>query len=146
MKIDDILAVKGNAVCSISPDATLQDVVMTLIERRIGSLVVVRRDETGNEQLAGIITDRDILYSSATGHRPLAEIKVGEVMTTQLITGSPGDEVEQVMGLMTDRRIRHLPVLSEGRLAGIISIGDVVKAQYDRLAVENRFLRDYIAG
>jgi CBS domain-containing protein len=146
MKIQDILAVKGTVVHSISAEAALREVVAELIERRIGALVVCRRDAAGKEELAGIITDRDILYACATGRRPLDEVKVAEVMTTALVTGTPDDEVEQVMGLMTERRIRHLPVLADGRLAGIISIGDVVKAQYERLAMENRFLRDYIAG
>lgn len=146
MKLQDILNVKGTTVRSISPDATLQDVVMSLIEHRIGSLVVCRPDDTGNEALAGIITDRDILYAGATGKRPLDEVIVAEVMTTALITGTPDDEVETVMGIMTTRRIRHLPVVVGGRLVGIISIGDVVKAQHDQLAVENRFMKDYIAG
>jgi CBS domain-containing protein len=146
MKIDDILTAKGTAVQTISPEATLQEVVARLIESRIGALVVCRSGAAGGDELAGIITDRDILYASATGRRPLDEVKVAEVMTTALITGAPDDEVEQVMGLMTNRRIRHLPVVVEGRLAGIISIGDVVKAQHDRLAMENRFMKDYIAG
>ena len=146
MTIADILAVKGPAVHTVSPTATLQEVVNELIERRIGALVVCRRDGAGNEELAGIITDRDILYASATGRRPLDEAQVADVMTAKLVTGAPNDDVEQVMGLMTERRIRHLPVLAEGRLAGIISIGDVVKAQHDRLALENRFMKDYIAG
>ena len=146
MKIDDILTVKGTTVQTISPEAFLQEVVTELIEKRIGALVVCRRDAAGNEELSGIITDRDILYASATGRRPLDEVKVAEVMTTALVTCTPEDEVEQVMGLMTNRRIRHLPVLVEGRLAGIISIGDVVKAQHDRLAMENRFMKDYITG
>ena len=143
MKLQDILSVKGNTVRSISPEATLQDVVSALIEHRIGSLVVCRSDAAGKEELAGIITERDILYACA-GSKPLDEVKVVEVMSTTLVTGTPDDEVEQVMGLMTTRRIRHLPVLSEGRLAGIISIGDVVKAQHDQLAIENRFMKDYI--
>jgi CBS domain-containing protein len=146
MKLQDILSVKGTAVHSISPDATLDEVVSKLIENRIGSLVICHRDAAGNDNLAGIITDRDILYASATGKRPLDEVKVSEVMTTALITGAPDDEVEQAMALMTAHRIRHLPVLVRDRLAGIISIGDVVKAQVDRLAMENRFMRDYITG
>jgi CBS domain-containing protein len=136
MKLQEILMVKGNAVRSISPEATLQEVVRTLVEHRIGSLVVCRLDSTGSEELVGIITER--------GNRPLTEIRVAEAMSTTLFTGTLDDEVEQVMGLMTTRRIRHLPVLSAGRLAGIISIGDVVKAQHDRLAMENRFMKDYI--
>jgi CBS domain-containing protein len=71
-------------------------------------------------------------------------VRVAEAMTANLVTGTPDDEVESVMGLMTSRRIRHLPILVEGRLAGIISIGDVVKAQHDRLIMENQFMQDYI--
>jgi CBS domain-containing protein len=144
MKLQDILDVKGATVRSISPDATLQDVVRVLMEHRIGSLVVCRPEAAGRDKLVGIITDRDILYACVAGSRPLAEVRVADAMSTNLVTGSPDDEVEFVMGLMTTRRIRHLPVLVEGRLAGMISIGDVVKAQYDRLAVENRFMKDYI--
>jgi CBS domain-containing protein len=146
MKLQEILMVKGTVVYSIAPDATLQDVVRTLVEHRIGSLLVCGTDALGREELLGIITERDILYCCVAGSRPLSQVKVDEAMSTTLITGTPDDEVEHVMGLMTTHRIRHLPVLCEGRLAGMISIGDVVKAQHDRLAMENRFMKDYIAG
>jgi CBS domain-containing protein len=146
MKLYDILAIKGSTVHSISPEATLQDVVRALVEHRIGSLVVCRPDAMGREELLGIITERDILHACVAGSRPLLEVKVVDMMTSSLVTGTPDDEVEVVMGLMTTRRIRHLPVLTEGRLAGMISIGDVVKAQHDRLAMENRFMKDYIGG
>ena len=146
MKLQDILSVKGSTVHWISGEATLQDVVARLMEHRVGSLVVLQSDAAGQEKLVGIITDRDILYASMAGKPPLGEVTVAEAMSTALVTATPGDEVEDVMGLMTTRRIRHLPVLADGRLAGIISIGDVVKAQHDRLALENRFLKDYITG
>jgi CBS domain-containing protein len=146
MKLCDILAVKGSTVHSISPEATLQDVATTLTEHRIGSLLVCRTDALGQQELLGIITERDILHACVAGSRPLAEVRVVEILGKTLITATPDDEVEFVMGLMTTRRIRHLPVLSEGRLAGLISIGDVVKAQHDQLAVENRFMKDYIGG
>lgn len=146
MKLHEILSAKGSAVLRISPEATLQDVVQLLVEHRVGSLLVCRSDSAGGEQLVGIVTERDILHASVAGHRALAEVKVFEAMSTALATGTPDDEVEDVMGLMTTRRIRHLPVMSEGRLAGIISIGDMVKAQYDRLAMENRFMKDYIGS
>jgi CBS domain-containing protein len=146
MKLRDILGVKGSTVRSISPEATLQDVVRALVEHRIGSLVVCRTDAASNEELVGIITERDILHSCVAGSRPLGEVTVAEAMSTALVTGTPDDEVEVVMGLMTTRRIRHLPVLHEGRLAGMISIGDVVKAQHDNLAMENQFMKDYIDG
>jgi len=146
MKLQDILAVKGSMVHSISPDTTLQEVVQTLVERRIGSLVVCQSDAEGRVTLKGIITERDILHASLREKRPLAEVRVSEAMTTALVTGLPDDEVEQVMGLMTTRRIRHLPVLADGQLVGMISIGDVVKAQHDSLALENRFMKDYISN
>ncbi|MEN6450099.1 MAG: CBS domain-containing protein [Thermoguttaceae bacterium] len=146
MTLEDILSVKGRTVHSISGEATLQDVVARLMEHRIGSLVVVETDASGHDELVGIITDRDILYATMAGKPPLSDVKVAAVMSTGLVTAAPEDEVEDAMGVMTDRRIRHLPVLREGRLAGIISIGDVVKAQHDRLALENRCLKDYIAG
>ena len=146
MKLQDILSVKGSTVHTISPDATLQDVVDALVERRIGALVVCRSDAAGKVSLLGIISERDILYACLPEKKPLAQVRVSEAMTTALVTGLPDDEVEQVMGLMTTRRIRHLPVLADGRLAGMISIGDVVKAQHDSLALENRFMKDYISN
>jgi CBS domain-containing protein len=144
MKLQEILLAKGSTVYSISPEATLQDVVGTLVERRVGSLLVFRPNASGEDEPVGIITERDILHACAAGNRALGDVKVSDAMTTTLVTGSPDDEVEMVMGLMTTHRIRHLPVLCEGRLAGMISIGDVVKAQHDRLAMENRFMKDYI--
>jgi CBS domain-containing protein len=146
MKLQDILMVKGTIVYSIPPDSTLQDVVRTLVEHRIGALVVCGLDALGRNELLGIVTERDILYCCVAGSRPLNQVRVDEAMSTALVTGTPEDEVEHVMGLMTTHRIRHLPVLCEGRLAGIISIGDVVKAQHDRLAMENRFMKDYIGS
>ena len=117
---------------------------------RWSSIASVRRsppmDAAGKDELVGIITERDILHACGAGRRPLAEVKVAEAMSTTLVTGAPDDEVESIMGLMTTHRIRHLPVLVEGRLAGMISIGDVVKAQHDRLAMENRFMKDYIGS
>jgi CBS domain-containing protein len=144
MKLQDILAIKGSTVWSISPEATLQDVVRTLVEHRIGSLVVCRTDAAGGEELLGIVTERDILHACIVGSKPFSQVPVAEAMSKAIITARPDDEVEEVMGLMTTRRIRHLPVLCEGRLVGMISIGDVVKAQHDRLAMENRFMKDYI--
>lgn len=98
-----------------------------------------------NSQIDSIITERDILHSCSvrTGHN-LAMTRVEDVMSTDLSTASPADLVEDIMGLMTTRRIRHPPVVRQGRLVGIVSIGDIVKAQLDRLAMENQFMKDYI--
>jgi CBS domain-containing protein len=144
--LQDILGVKGYAVHSIDSQATLAEAARTLVDRKVGSLLVFRPGDGEEEHLVGILTERDILYSCAADNLPLATTRVAEIMTTKLITGLPGDAVETVMGLMTSKRIRHLPVLSEGKLLGIVSIGDIVKAQHDRLAMENRFMKDYMHG
>jgi CBS domain-containing protein len=144
MTIQDILAAKGNMVYQIGPDATLADVARELVQHRVGSLVVCQPHSPEGTRFVGIITERDILYCCARGDTDLSKIRVADVMSTNLFTGLPDDAIENVMGLMTTRRIRHLPVVAEGRLLGIISIGDVVKAQHDHLAMENRFMKDYI--
>jgi CBS domain-containing protein len=144
MTLQEILTVKGSAVFSISPEATLVEVVRQLTDHKIGALLVCHADAAGGERLLGIITERDLLHCYASGKSNFAEIAVREVMTEKLITAAPSDTVEEIMGVMTERRIRHIPVLAEGRLAGMVSIGDLLKAQHDRLAVENRYMRDYI--
>jgi CBS domain-containing protein len=151
------LTTKGSTVYTIAPDATLAEVVEKLVEHRIGSLLVCEPNDAGEDQLVGIITDRDLLFvharacptgpSKATaGQCPWMQCLVKDVMTRNPITVGVEDSVEQVMGLMTARRIRHLPVVHEGRLVGIVSIGDVVKAKHARLAMENQYMKDYIRG
>jgi CBS domain-containing protein len=144
MTLQDILSTKGSAVHTIPPGTMLDEVARTLVERRVGSLLVARQGPSGEQELMGIVTERDILYHCAKSNQPLAAVGVSMVMSSPLITASPGDNIDQAMGLMTDKRIRHLPVLEQGRLIGIISIGDLVKAQHDNLAMENRFMKDYI--
>ena len=94
--------------------------------------------------LLGIVTERDILYQFASDPEDSAHVPVAAVMTKEVVTAAPGDSVEQILGVITARRIRHLPVIRDGRLIGVVSIGDLVKAQHDRLAMENRFMKDYI--
>ena len=96
--------------------------------------------------MLGIITERDILRACARYRQSLEQLTVAEVMTHDVVTGAPGDSVEDTMGLMTEKRIRHLPVMDGGHLLGIISIGDVVKAQHDQLTMENHYLKNYIHG
>lgn len=147
MTLREILAVKGNAVLATTADATLRSVAKELIHHRIGALLVFDRDSQGRtEQLLGIITERDLLRVCAANDTPLERIRVAEVMSTNLIKATPDDSVDAVMGLMTRERIRHLPVVAEGKVVGVISIGDVVKWQHDHLAIENRFMKDYIRG
>ena len=139
MKLLDILRVKGDNVLSIEISATLADVVARLVDHNCGSLVVL---EDG--KMAGIITERDILRASNAHDVKLNELSVTAVMTRDVVTGKPEDTVDDTMGLLTRRRIRHLPVLDGDNLAGMISIGDLVKAYHDRLAVENEYLKTYI--
>jgi CBS domain-containing protein len=140
MKIRDILRGKGTEVATISPEATIHEAMTILVNRRIGSLVVT--DE--KRKIAGIITERDILRECTARSERIKETLVREVMTTDLIIGVPDDEVGYVMGIMTQNRIRHLPVMSDEHLEGLISIGDVVKAQLEETEFENRYLKDFI--
>ncbi len=146
MTLRDILIAKGNAVYTIEPEATLAEAARKMVKQRVGSLLVTRRDVHNGETLEGIITERDILYHCAAERHDIWQSPVGSVMTSKLITGSPDDSLETTMGVMTRNRIRHLPVLNEGRLVGMVSIGDVVKAEHNHLAMENRFMKDYIYG
>ena len=142
MNLHEILRRKGTQVLCICPDATLEDVVQKLVENKIGSLLVCGDDS--DKPMEGIVTERDILRTTAATNKPLSEIRVSEVMSVDLIVASPGDSIESVMGLLTEKRIRHLPVVENNQLKGMISIGDVVKAQYDQLALENHYLKSYI--
>lgn len=146
MHLRDILHGKGSVVYTIRSDASLADVVQKLVKNNCGSLVVCDSDCDESERLMGIITERDILRACAAGHAPLERTTVAEVMTRDMLVGSPHDSVEDAMGLMTVNRIRHLPVVEDGQLLGLISIGDVVKTQHDRLTMENHYLKSYLHG
>ena len=143
MTLQDILLGKGGAVYTIGPKATLDEASKQLVKYRVGALLVVDSD-TPEPKTIGIITERDLLYAQVSGKGSFTELHVSDMMTAELITGSPDDSLDSVMALMTTKRIRHLPVISEGQLIGMISIGDLVKAQMHRLAIENRFMKDYI--
>jgi CBS domain-containing protein len=144
MRLQDILAVKGTTVFTTAPEVSLAEVVRQMVEHNIGSMLVCQRDLALGERLVGIVTERDMLRFFATGKCDLAALKVVDVMTTKLITAKPTDSVTDLMGVMTTHRIRHVPVMSGERLVGMVSIGDLLKAQHDRLVAENQFMRDYI--
>ena len=146
MTLQDILRQKGSTVYTVRPDATLDDVVQTLVHFNCGSLVVTAGDSSS--PMLGIITERDILKACAARRGEFGQMRVAEVMTAEqmLAIGTPADSVEDTMGTMTVRRIRHLPVVEGGRLVGMISIGDIVKAQHDHLSLENHYLKTYIHG
>lgn len=139
MLVKEILRHKGNDVYTIDTNVTLAEVVDELVDRKCGSLIV-----TQNGNMVGIVTERDILRACSERHTPLTETPLFLAMQQDLVTATPTDKVSDLMGTMTDRRIRHLPVLDEGDLVGIVSIGDVVKAQHAELRAENQFLKEYI--
>ncbi len=146
MTLSDILRSKGSQVYSISAQSTLEDVVQSLVRHNCGSLVVCEGDDCQHGRLLGIITERDILRACAAHEASLAELRVADLMTRELVVGSPDDSIDDTMGLLTDKRIRHLPVVQNNRLLGLISIGDVVKWQHDSLSLENHYLKSYIHG
>ena len=140
MKLMEILSRKGSTVYSIHPDATLADLADAMVAHNCGSLVVLHEG-----RMVGIITERDFLKSYVTTRKDLSQLQVGDFMSTDVTTGSPDDSVSETMGLLTKKRIRHLPIVDrDGDLVGMISIGDVVKAQHDQLSIENHFMKSYI--
>jgi CBS domain-containing protein len=127
MKIYTILSSKGRNVYTVRPSATLKEAVVLLSQHHIGALVVT--DDAG--ALRGILSERDVIRVAAE-RADVLDLEVGEVMTREVVTGLPQDDVMSVVNTMTERRFRHLPIVDEGRLVGIISIGDVLKAQRDQ--------------
>ena len=127
MNIQSILAIKGNNVVTIRPQQSIREAIESLVGHNIGSLVVV--NDAG--QPVGILSERDIIRA-ATKNELLFSLPVSTVMSRELITGVPQDDLESVAHVMTGKRARHIPVVEHGTLVGIVSIGDVVKAQRDR--------------
>ena len=147
MLIQEILDIKGHAVCTIGPEATLADVAIELVKHKIGCAVDLparRRRARWSCWASSPSATSSISSPAPRNIRP--HVPVAEIMTKDIISAAPGDSVEQLFGVITAKRIRHLPVLHDGRLVGIVSIGDLVKAQHDRLAMENRFMKDYIVS
>ena len=142
MNVENILVQKGTDVATIAPQASIKRAADWLRAKDIGALVVARDDT-----VLGIISERDIVRALAQYGELVASMHVKDIMTHGVITVAPGDDLNRVMRLMTRHRVRHLPVLRNGKLAGIISIGDVVKRWLDDLELETNVLRDvYIAG
>ena len=141
MKIDEILRNKGHDVITITESKSVLAAVELLVEHNIGGLVV-----TEGGRPTGILTERDILRLTARSPGELGTIQMGSVMTRELITATPEDDLSHIMDVMTENKIRHLPVLEAGRLTGIISIGDLVNAFRVVAEEENSQLRQYIQG
>jgi CBS domain-containing protein len=139
MTIALVLQGKGSAVETIAGDATLFDVVRRLGEKRIGALPVV-----DGGRITGIISERDVIYCLRDHGPEVLEWPVSRVMSSPAITADSGTDVMAALGLMTQRRIRHLPVVEGGRIRGIVSIGDLVKYRMERIEAEAEAMRAYI--
>jgi CBS domain-containing protein len=142
MNVESILRTKGRGVATIGPDETVGAALDQLISRNIGALVVSK----DGESVDGIISERDVVHVLADRGTDLLSLKIAEVMTRPVVTCDPADSIEQLMAEMTNRRLRHFPVVQDGRLCGIVSIGDVVKSRLDEVEYEARSLRSFIAG
>jgi len=137
---DQILERKGRAVSTVPPEATVRDALATLAEANVGALLV----SPDGSALAGIISERDIVRRLAADGPGLLDQPVSALMQSEVHTCTGSDNVDQLMHLMSEHRIRHLPVVADGALVGIISIGDVVKTRVDELVSEKDQLVDYI--
>ena len=140
MLIDTILKDKGSTVETISDKMTLLEAAKMLDQKRIGAIVAV--DETG--ELCGVLSERDIVRRFARNGEKTGEMTVSQAMTRGVITADPSEDVDTCLGRMTDRRIRHLPVVDGGKLTGIISIGDLVKYKIDAVLAEAEAMEAYI--
>jgi len=141
MLIRDILRHKGDSVVTVKPERTVLEAMQVLVEHNIGAVVV-----TSGSTTLGIRTERDVLRLGAAAPASLDRTRVEDAMTKELVVGLADDLVEYAAGIMTSNRIRHLPIMDGERLAGLVSIGDVVNALKQAKEVENRYLRDYIRG
>lgn len=139
MRISDVLRQKGPAVATIAPSATVHELVGTLRAHNIGAMVV-----TEGEAVVGIVSERDIVRRLDERGAELLVAQVREIMTRDVVTCTPEDTVDSLAETMTERRIRHMPVLSDGRLTGIVSIGDVVKSRIRQLETDREQLESYI--
>jgi CBS domain-containing protein len=142
MLIRHILAGKGSDVVTTRPEATVIEVAKLLKSKRIGAVVVTDADG----ELCGIISERDLACGMADHGAELLAMRVADVMTREISTCSPDDGIDRLMRQMTEGRFRHLPVVEDGRMIGIISIGDVVKHRLEELEHEAHMLQDYISG
>ena len=140
MKISDILHTKGSEIVTIRPEATIKDLLRVLAEANIGAVVV----SSDGQSLDGIVSERDVVRT-IVDRDAFGEISVREIMTTDVHTCDPDTPLDNLRSEMTERRIRHVPVVVDGQLAGIVSIGDVVKSAIGQLEFERDQLNNYLS-
>ncbi len=140
MLVRDLLRRKGSFVATITPSATIRELLGALAEHNVGAMIV----STDGATLAGVVSERDVVREM--GRRPddLLSESVEKIMTTEVSTAAEDDSLDRLMLLMTEQRVRHVPILAEARVVGIISIGDVVKSRIEELESERESLLGYI--
>jgi len=141
MQVRDVIKAKGGRVVSIEADATVSEAIARLVQNNIGSLPV-----TDGGRLAGIFSERDVLRGLHSHGEGFGKTRISDVMTRNPVTCKLDDDVNEVMGAMSGRRIAKVPVLDGDLLVGIVSVGDVIKVMYDRVHSENQHLMTYIHG
>lgn len=142
MQVRDVLKSKAGRAITIESEATVAEAIARLVQHNIGSLPVV--DDAGH--LVGIFSERDVLRGIHNCGERFQRMRVSEVMTHDPVTCTLEDDVDDVMGQMSDRRIAKVPVLNDAQLVGIVSVGDVIKVMYERVHSENQHLMSYIHG
>jgi signal-transduction protein with cAMP-binding, CBS, and nucleotidyltransferase domain len=140
-KVSEILGDKGGRVLSIEASASVFEAVQEMVEANVGSLLV-----TDDGDIVGIVTERDYLRRVTLEGRTDRDTAVGEIMTAPLVVVTPQTEIDECMAVMTDRRIRHLPVVEGGDVVGVVSIGDLVKFRSKQQSFEIQYLTDYITA
>ncbi|GDY30310.1 CBS domain-containing protein [Gandjariella thermophila] len=140
MRIADVLRRKGSAVVTVEPSATVTELLGLLAEHNVGALVVL-----DGERVVGIVSERDVVRRLHERGARLLDQSVSKIMTAAVVTCTPADTVDRLTVMMTENRIRHVPVLVDGKLAGIVSIGDVVKSRISQLEDDQELLESYIA-
>lgn len=140
-QVKHVLSGKGSEVIAIDPDAPVLEAIRQLAERRIGAILVMR-----DGQLHGILSERDYTWKVFLKGRSSRDTAVREIMIDEVMTVTPEDSVEHCMHLCTDNRVRHLPVVEQGKVVGVVSLGDLVKAVIDAQNQEIEHLQAYIAG
>jgi len=141
MLVSDILRRKGSEVVSAPPNQTVADAAQLMARQGIGSVLVL-----SDGSIAGILSERDIVRTLAEAGAGCLDRPISELMTSHVVTCGPEERVDRVMALMTDGRFRHVPVIDQGRLVGLVSIGDVVKHRLEEAQAEVEHLSAYVAG
>ena len=142
MNVKDLLERKSGGIITVRASITILEAIDTMTSSKVGALLI----ESDDNRLIGIVTERDILRLCAANHGQLENVQLADVMTSDLIVGTPECSIDEAMSLMTEHRFRHLPIMEGGQAVGVISIGDLVKAKLKDVSVEVKYLRDYISA